>query len=168
VAYEGVPSRDCAIQLCDRVFHNFCGEVDFQADWWGFKYLGTQELGEQAAREAADSDLLIVSAEGRGDFALDMKYWFERWLWKLAKREPREAALVSLVLPLASAAEHGGAKEHYLRALARRANLDYLPLSGLTGAITSATTQVALEIPAASVEDAAEHRYHIPDWGINE
>lgn len=167
VAYEDVVSRNSAMQLCDRVFQKFNGDVDFQADWWAFKYLGTPELGEQAAGVAANSDLIIVSADSRGEFPLDIKYWFERWLLKLEKKEQPEAALVSLVLPMA-VEEAGGAKENYLRALARRANLDYLPL-GVSALETSAITSNAWEQShKAGAGDAAEHRYHIPDWGINE
>jgi len=94
IAYEDVVSRDSALRLCDRVFQEFQDDLDFEADWWAFKYLEAPELGEKAAGAAANSDLLIVSADGRGDFPLQIKHLFECWLLKLGKREQPEAALV--------------------------------------------------------------------------
>jgi hypothetical protein len=167
VAYEDVASRNSAIQLCDRVFQEFNGDLDFKADWWAFKYLGTPELGELAAAAAANSDLVIVSADGGGEFPLDIKHWFERWLSKLSKRAQSEGALVSLVPP-AAPANQGGSKENYLRTVARRANLDYLPLGSSTREVTSRAQEVWRNSHTPVVEDTAEHRYHIPNWGINE
>lgn len=160
VAYEDAASRNSAIQLCDRVFQQFNGDLEFQADWWAFKYLDSPELGEQAVDEAANSDLLIVSSDSRGEFPQPIKYWFERWLSKLSNRVHPERALVSL--PIARP------KEDYLRGLAFRADLDYLPLGGSTPETPMRTSDVTTQVHLAAVRDAADHRYHIPDWGINE
>ena len=160
MTYEDVASRNAAIGLCERVFQTFNGDPDFQADWWAFKYLSTAELGEQAARAAADSDLLIVAADSPGDFSHDIQYWFERWLSKLSSRAQPDGALVAF---LPQEAEQKLPKETYLKAMARRAKLDYLRVAAPT--ITSGTMQGGATAP---IEEPAEHRYHIPDWGINE
>jgi hypothetical protein len=159
IAYEDAASRNSAVQLCGRVFQSFSGDLEFQADWWAFKYLDTPELGTQAVDEAADSDLLIISADSRGEFPQAIKYWFERWLSKLSSREHPDRALVSLAI--------ARLKEDYLRGLAFRANLDYLPLGNSAPEPAMRTSDSVPQVHLAAVRDA-DHRYHIPDWGINE
>ena len=121
VIYEDAATRDRAVHLCNALAHRFSEELDFEFTWWRFKFLSEPEIARQAARAALEADLIVVSVHHEADLPLEVKAWFERWL---SDQQPTEGALVVLHAP-----QEPVVPDQYLRLVALRANLDYLPLS---------------------------------------
>jgi len=166
VIYEDVSTRDAAVRLCDALAEKFRRELDFDITWWRFKYLSDAEIGWQAAQAAMEADFIVVSVHRTEDLPLEVKAWFERWL---SNRHISEGALVVLQTPV-EAASVAGDSDPYLRLVALRANLDYLPLSDdqLAGEGGSRIPG-SLSVPGTldSERGAGRENGHA-GWGIND
>src|SRR5208282_1481892 len=120
--YEDLGGRDLLLRLCDSLARKFKDDLEFQFDWWRFKYLADPEIAMEAAQSAAQADLILLSAQSP-ELPVEVQKWFERWL---PNRAAADGALV-LVRP----SPKGASKSlpAFLRRTARRARLDYLSLS---------------------------------------
>jgi len=123
VVYEDAATRDRAMGVCEHLVHAFRGQIEFDVGWWKFRYLLDPELAQAATRDAADADMIIVSAHADAELTTAVKDWMETWA---AHRADREGALVALVEAGSSRARNAPPLEFYLRALARRARMDFL------------------------------------------
>jgi len=57
-------------------------EPDFalSSDAWKFETLDNLRLGTEAAKAAAEADMIIIAASGEYELPAQVKNWFERWL----------------------------------------------------------------------------------------
>lgn len=118
--YEDLGGRDLLLQLCHSLVWKFKDEVDFQVDWWRFKYLADSEIAMEAAQKAAQADLIFLAPQSP-ELPIHVQGWFEGWL---PNREADEGALV-LVQPSPNGASPFLPLRSYLRLTAKRAHLDY-------------------------------------------
>ena len=161
--YEDLAARDSLLQLCDSVVRNLGGELDFQIDWWRFKYLADPEIAMEAAQSAARADLILLASES-SELPAEVQRWFEGWL---PNRASLDGALV-LVQPSSRGASHSHLLRSSLRRLAKRARLDFMRLtspkswSGITDVVAglSPFKRGGNDFPGSS--DLPVH------WGINE
>ena len=121
IVYENNAARDHATSFCNQLVERFWTQCEFDLSWWSFEKLKQLESAADAARKAADADLIILSVRPEGDLPLETEAWIEHWL---SQRSDREGALVGLLGPCASA--ELADKHVFLRRIARRARLDYL------------------------------------------
>ena len=159
--YEDLGGRDLLLHLCDSLARKFKDDLEFQFDWWRFKYLADPDLAMDAAQSAAQADLILLAAQSP-ELPVDVQRWFEGWL---PNREAGDGALV-LVQPSPKGASR--ALPAYLRLTAKRARLDYLRLSSPgSGAGVAGTDMGSLLFQPDMIElltndDPPLH------WGINE
>lgn len=122
VIYETPAIREHAVRFCERLTHECDPGPISEIDWWSFRLLDHPVASGDAARKAAEADVVVFAMDAGGDLPEAMKLWMENWL---NRRGEREGALVGL---LAREAPHDIApfREIYLRHAARRAGMDYL------------------------------------------
>lgn len=166
VLYEDLPARALAIELHDRLIPRFKGDIEFEFNWWRFDYLADPQIAIEAASCALNADLVLVSLHQSAEVSLAVKGWFETWL---RKRPPVEGALAVIrvspvvgkpILP----------DDAYFRLAARRANLDYLPLSVAPSAprdIDRLREDVVLP-EVAGLEESPNPQFQSSHWGLNE
>ena len=160
--YEDIGGRDLLIQLCDSLVRKFKDDLEFQFDWWRFKYLADPGMAMEAAQKAAQADLILLAPRSP-DLPGYVEGWFEGWL---PNREASAGALV-LVQPVAQGAASSLSLPAYLRLTAKRAHLDYLRLS---------SSGSPVELPGKGAGHTSTNRYlnELADddrpmhWGINE
>jgi hypothetical protein len=166
VLYEDLPARDLAIQLHDRLILRFMGDIEFAFNWWRFDFLADPQIAREATSCALSADLVLVSLHQLAEASLAVKGWFETWLWK---RPAAEGAL-AVIRVSPAVGEPIGHEDAYFRLAARRANLDYLPLSAAPCApqgIDRMREDVVFP-GTAGLEDSPNPQYQSSDWGLNE
>jgi len=122
--YEDHGGRDLLLQLCDSLVLKFKDEVDFQVDWWRFKFLADPEIAMEASQKAVQADLILFAPHSP-ELPVYVQGWFEDWL---PNRDAAEGALV-LVQPSPQAASQFIPLRSFMRQTAKRARLDYFALS---------------------------------------
>ena len=165
--YEDHSSRDQLIQASQRLSAQFDGELEFNFSWWCFDYLRDPGMAGFAAQEAILADVVIVSAKTSGLLPANVHRWLQLWA---PNKQNLPSALIGLLGSAGSSPD-----EQFLRGIAARAGMDYLP-----------QLSVAAFSPRDDVRDplAAEPRhtesflpfmkksvsFHSPysHWGINE
>lgn len=169
VIYEDTATRDRAIHLCDSLVRNFWSDLSIEFTWWKFDYLRDAEISRLAAEAAAPADLVLFSAHARKELPPSVESWIESWL---RRREDRPAALVALI-GLATDQFKGLSPIHiYLRDVAERARMDYLPhvlqtFGERTDVSTEAIASRAGKVTAL-LDGILQHSPAPSRWGINE
>src|SRR4051794_26357282 len=79
VAYQDSETRERAIQLCDRMVHQYWGEIDVEFSWWKLGYLSDVEVLREATQAAERSDVLVFSVEEGFAPSLEVNSWIEQW-----------------------------------------------------------------------------------------
>jgi hypothetical protein len=124
IAYEDFETGKHAKKTYDFLVEHLGDECRFNNQMWKFDVLGVSKLREMAAKDAAEADIIIVSAHGNSDLPSEVKAWMELWI-----TEPSRAiALVGLF----------GAQEYlsnpargFLARAARRAGIEFFSQPGL-------------------------------------
>jgi hypothetical protein len=167
VAYEDGVTRDRALQLRDRLEDRLWGDFEFDFSWWKFEYLRDRAIAQAAVEAAARAEVIIFSAHARPELPVAVRHWIDAWL---ARREARPGALAALigttgdkgVLPLLG----------FLREVAERAQMDFLPGMGTMAAARSAGPSHVVHETAQRVTSALKKvldpRNPPTHWGINE
>jgi hypothetical protein len=93
IVYEDFSTGVRAKATMDRVMERLGEGAPFEIKLWWFDILDTPEFRGMAAEDAADADMVIVSAHGRAALPEGLKEWMELWL---IRREAGECALVEL------------------------------------------------------------------------
>ncbi len=121
VVYEDQTTRDRATAACDFLVQRFWTEIEFEFFWWRMEYLDAPELGEHAAVNAADADILVFAIT-----CLPKQSWFDRWL---ALRSSRDGLLLQLneLASSQSPAELG--VTNYLQEIVMRSKMDFISAS---------------------------------------
>ena len=169
VAYEDSITRNRAMRICDRLVQKFWKDFEFDFSWWRFDFLRDAELAQAAAAAAADSDLVVISAHGGRELPAPAQQWIESCL---PRRGPGTCILVAMI-GTADDQIRGLTPIHvYLREVAQRANMDYLPQvvdAPLNELNTSIETISKRAEKVTSLLDGILHRPTVPPrWGINE
>jgi hypothetical protein len=159
--YEDLGCRDLLLHLCDSLVWKFKDDLEFQIDWWRFKYLADPEIAMDAARRAAQADLILLAAQSR-ELPSDVRQWFEMWL---PHREAGDGALV-LVQPSPKGASR--MLPAFLRQTAKRARLDYLRLSASLSAPGAAGTGTGFSLFQPYINELLAEDDQPMHWGINE
>jgi hypothetical protein len=169
VAYEDSTTRDRAMQTCDRLVQKFWKDVEFDFSWWRFDFLGDVGIVKAAVNAAVSSDLILVSAHAGRELPGPVQRWIETWL----PRRPSGSGVLVAMIGTGEDRLKGLTPIHvYLREVAQRANMDYLPqvigapLSALETTIETITNRAE---KVTSLLDNILHRPPTPShWGINE
>src|SRR5262249_2143287 len=122
VIYEDEHSKNLALNLCNQLHTQFWDDLGFQFSWWHFRFLDDPRLAAFALEEASMADVLLFAVQPVGDIPRLVKGWIDQWL---EKRRRSTGALATLASAVGPATMRGS----YLERIARRAGLDYLPLT---------------------------------------
>jgi hypothetical protein len=166
VLYEDLAARTLAIEVRDRLLLQFKGDVEIGFNWWRFDYLADPEIGREAASCAVSADLILVSFHRLADVSAAVKAWFETWL---SKRTALEGAL-AVIRVSAGVEEPVIHDDAYLRLAARRANLDYLPLTVPPAAPQDIDRlrKDAVFHPPSGWQESPNPQYDSSGWGLND
>lgn len=126
VAYEDNSTRERAMTLLGHLTKRFDQEIGFEVTWWKFRYLQDPEISLVARQYAASADIVIFASDLPGLFPLSIMNWIESWT---EKRSKDGGVLVPLIGSQHIPAELYSTKRFYLKHIADRAGLDYLPQS---------------------------------------
>jgi len=124
VVYEDTGARERALSLCHHLVQGFRTEIDFDFNWWRFRYLEDSDIAQAAAQAAAQADILLFSATSRDDLPEEVRNWTELWV---PLRSPGDGVVLVLTEDAESAELSTSPLYLFLRNLARRASMDCLP-----------------------------------------
>jgi hypothetical protein len=119
VIYENAETREAAVAFCDRLVQRAWAKSDLEVNWWSFEHLEEKASASAAADKTVEADMILFAAHPTGEMPFHVRALVESWL---GRRKRREGVLVGLADPGTQTAD----KHVYLRAIARRAGLDYL------------------------------------------
>lgn len=91
VVYEDFGTGLRARRALDQTAQQLAVETDLRVNMWSFGLLRAPALHEQAANEAAEADIVFVSAHGLDEQPASLKVWVQRWL---ARKGGRPCTLV--------------------------------------------------------------------------
>jgi len=94
VIYEDRGTARRAKYFYENLVHELKGECDFNLELWNFQVLAISEIGNSAARIAAQADFLILSLHGKSGLPAEIREWIETWARLIADSN---AALIALV-----------------------------------------------------------------------
>ena len=172
VVFQDPLTRQWATDALERVSEVLCRE-EGRLRFWRMDDLAHPLIADAAIRAAAEATILMVSLRDAAVPPPSLCVWNEGWL---AKRLSATGLLVSIVGVHPRHTDHIAQLDDYLRAIALRGSLDYLPrqqllppeavpefgLESLAGR-ANATTHVMGEILHQG-KYTRDHQH----WGINE
>jgi hypothetical protein len=94
IVYDSRASLIKAQELQFRLVRGCGGEVNFQGSSWNFVLLANSQLSRQAANEATEADIIIISASATEQLPSHIESWVRDWL---ASVKHKKAALVALL-----------------------------------------------------------------------
>ena len=124
VAYEDHSARDRAMNLVHGLQHRFENELILSCTWWKFRYLLDPDIALVARHYAAAAHIIVFATDAPGLFSLPVMTWIESWA---ATRDRTAGVLVPLMGSANIPSQLYSTKHFYLRNVAERAGLDYLP-----------------------------------------
>ncbi len=123
VVYEDAPSRQKAVQFCDRLVERFWSSYGFDISWWSFATLQQADASGEPARRAVAADVIIFATSVEEEIPAPVRAWIEDWV---RLRCEREGTLIGLMDPGPGSGGGCAGKFCYLRDVAHRAGMDYL------------------------------------------
>jgi len=93
VIYDDNATRARSLAACDYLVQQTWQHFELDFHWWRTDFLSDPQLGEVAARQAIESDLLIVCFKEFGEIPPALEAWFENWI---GRRTSLEGALIDL------------------------------------------------------------------------
>jgi hypothetical protein len=123
IIYQDSLTCQWAKELWDRVAQ-FTENKGVICKSWSISDLAQEADLVQAVQVAANADVVVVSVRDTGDLPLFLHVWIDAWM---PRRTGREGALVALIGVPAQPDAQIGCTHQYLKTVAGRAGLDYLP-----------------------------------------
>jgi hypothetical protein len=137
--------------------------------WYDVHSLSEPEILLEAVHTALAADVIVVSVYAADDLPLNLYAWITAWLPRRLSRAGALAAMVGVAEPLDSPSLR---TLKYLQAVARRAQLDFIPQPRVRAAHSTLASHRAAEPAAAeraSLEDRRGQRYFpYHHCGLNE
>ena len=94
IIYEDGAAGKRAKHFYDRVIRELVDECDFSLELWSFQVLAVPEIGNSAAKAAAQADLVILSMHRKAQLSVQTRDWIERWSGLITDNK---SALVALL-----------------------------------------------------------------------
>lgn len=169
LVYEDKATRQWAVETWNEV-GMLAGKGNVETSFWQTGQLAQPQALSEAVEKSATADVVVVALRAAPELPIPFYVWVDAWL---PRRAAGPGALVGLIL---SSSEMAGASrqvEDYLRAVARRARMEF----------TARQRRLDLELDAAYGEDLARRATLVTPllgqildqrpspyqhWGINE
>ena len=167
--YQDSVTRDWAVQSCSQATQ-LAGEKRVQNLWYNADSLRDTGILLEAVRAAVAADVIVISVYAADELPLDLCVWIEAWLPRRLSRVGALAALIGVADPLDSPSVR---TLEYLQAMARKAQLDFIPQQRKRPAASLASSIDLIAEPASataqSLPELYGHRYDAyRHWGLNE
>jgi hypothetical protein len=94
LVFEDLTTGLRAKEAFDQTMLGLAVDTDVHINAWRFELLREPPLHQQAVNEAAEAEIVFVSAHGAEELPMTVRLWFEQWL-AVKREEPR--ALVVLL-----------------------------------------------------------------------
>ena len=94
IIYEDAAAGMRAKHFYDRVIRELVDECDFSLELWSFQVLALPEIGNSAAKAAAQADFVILSMHRKAQLSTQTRDWIERWSGLITDNK---SALVALL-----------------------------------------------------------------------
>ena len=78
IIYEDGAAGKRAKHFYDRVIRELVDECDFSLELWSFQVLAVPEIGNSAAKAAAQADFVILSMHRKAQLSAQTRDWIER------------------------------------------------------------------------------------------
>jgi hypothetical protein len=151
VVYDDSLTRNRAMQLVRMLQKRFAGDIAFSCTWWRFRYLNDPDIALVARHYACAADIVVFSTDSPGLFSLPVMNWIESWA---AARRKSGGVLVPLLGSPNIPSQLFSTKHFYLRHVAERSGMDYLPPSVIASA-------ESFPSPKAPLAGSSQHSYEI-------
>jgi hypothetical protein len=79
IIYDDSAAGKRAKHSYDRVIRKLVDEWDFSLKPWNFQVLAVPQIGNSAAKAAAQADLVIFSMHRKAQLSVQTRDWIERW-----------------------------------------------------------------------------------------
>ncbi len=126
VTYDDDSTRERAMTLTGHLEKRFDNDLVFSCTWWKFRYLMDDDIAMVARHYAASADIVIFASDSPGLFPLPIMQWIDSWT---GHRSKDGGVMVPLIGSPHIPEALYSTKRFYLRRVADRAGLDYLPQS---------------------------------------
>ncbi len=124
LVYDNFTSYSRAAPLCERAAH-LLGEQALSIASWRICKLDHPDVLPEAVQAATEADVILVSLASGADLPIPLCVWIDAWLPRRCQRLGTLAALIGETEALCL---HPSRAEAYLQAVARRGDLDFLPM----------------------------------------
>ncbi len=94
IIYEDSAAGKRARHFYNRVIRELVDECDFSLELWNFEVLAVPEIGNAAAKAAAQADFVILSMHRKAPLSVQTRDWIERWSGLITDNK---SALVALL-----------------------------------------------------------------------
>jgi hypothetical protein len=122
IIYEDRGTGRRAKYFYNNLAHELKGKCDFNLDLWNSKVFAISEIGNSAARVAAQADFVILSLHGKAGLPAEIREWIDGWARLVADSN---AALIALVDKPQTSDGTAASTLAYLRSAADRAGIDF-------------------------------------------
>jgi hypothetical protein len=122
IIYEDIAAGKRAKHFYDRVIRELVDECDFSLELWNFQVLAVPEIGNSAAKAAAQADFVIVSMYRKAQLSGQTRDWIERWSGLISDSK---SALVALLDQPGMKRGTAASTLDYLRKVADRKGISF-------------------------------------------
>ena len=122
IIYEDSAAGKWAKHFYDRVIRELIDECDFSLELWGFQVLAVPEIGNSAAKAAAQADIVILSMHRKTQLSVQTRDWIERWSGLIGDDR---SALVALLDQPGMSRSTAASTLDYLRKVADRKGISF-------------------------------------------
>ena len=168
IAYENFAAGIRAKEVSERLGAQLQPQFEINSDFWKFELLKHPQLREQAALEASEADMIVISADGAGELPVCLKKWFEIWV---PEKVGRHSALVALLDREEETAGRMDSFSAYLRVMAEKGSMDFFCKAGgwrhqaIEDTVENMPGRLEHSVP---VMDGLIHHNAWRGWGIND
>ena len=122
IIYEDGAAGKRAKHFYDRVIRELVDECDFSLELWSFQVLAVPEIGNSAAKAAAQADFVVLSMHRKAQLSARTKDWIERWSGLITDNK---SALVALLDQPGMKRAKAASTLVYLRKVADRKGISF-------------------------------------------
>ncbi len=120
--YQDAPTRKWATQVCDHV-SRLTGDDAVRCTRWDVSRLSDPKVFKQAVLTAVQADVILISIYDADELPVDLCVWIDAWL---PRRSLPTGAMIALISVPGQAGAQSDQARRYLRAVARKGQLDFL------------------------------------------
>jgi hypothetical protein len=122
--YQDTVTQSWGVPMC-RLAMQLAGEGHFRNTWYDVHSLDDIETLLEAVRAALVADVIVISVYAAEELPLGLYVWIDAWL---PRRTSREGALTALIGADEPQDLQSFCTRDYLQAVARKGQLDLIPL----------------------------------------